>query len=40
MTASALYVALEIAGAKGPLAVYDGSWTEYAGKPGSDIAKM
>jgi len=36
ITASTLYFALEKAGAKN-LAVYDGSWTEYANKEGSPI---
>ncbi|KAF0553533.1 Rhodanese-like protein [Gigaspora margarita] len=36
VTATMLYTALEKVGAK-KLAVYDGSWTEYAGKEGSPI---
>ena len=36
VTATMLYLALEKIGAKN-LAVYDGSWTEYAGKEGSPI---
>ncbi|CAG8739201.1 1973_t:CDS:2, partial [Dentiscutata erythropus] len=36
VTATMLYTALEKIGAK-KLAVYDGSWTEYAGKEGSPI---
>lgn len=38
ITASILYFALERAGAKN-VAVYDGSWTEYADKPDSVILK-
>lgn len=36
ITATILYTALEKIGAK-KLAVYDGSWTEYASKEGSPI---
>ncbi|KAL2915608.1 hypothetical protein HK105_204793 [Polyrhizophydium stewartii] len=36
VTASVLFVALERAGAR-DVSVYDGSWTEYAGRPGSVI---
>lgn len=38
ITASILYLALERIGAK-HLAVYDGSWTEYAGKSDAIIVK-
>jgi thiosulfate/3-mercaptopyruvate sulfurtransferase len=38
ITASILYLALERIGAK-DLAVYDGSWTEYAAKPDAIIIK-
>lgn len=38
ITASILYFALEQIGAKN-IAVYDGSWTEYAGKKDSIIIK-
>ncbi|RCI05202.1 hypothetical protein CU098_012616 [Rhizopus stolonifer] len=38
ITASILYLALERVGVR-KLAVYDGSWTEYAGKPDSLIVK-
>ena len=39
VTAAMLYFALEYLGAKGPLGVYDGSWTEYASLPTSKILK-
>jgi thiosulfate/3-mercaptopyruvate sulfurtransferase len=38
VTASMLYAALKEVGAN-DVSVYDGSWTEYAGKPGSKIIK-
>jgi thiosulfate/3-mercaptopyruvate sulfurtransferase len=39
ITASILYMALERAGAKN-LAVYDGSWTEYASQKDAIIIKQ
>jgi 3-mercaptopyruvate sulfurtransferase SseA len=40
VTACTLFAALQRAGATGSLAVYDGSWTEYAGQPKSPIARV
>lgn len=37
VTASVTYFALQVAGAKGPLSLYDGSWAEYAKDPKSKI---
>ncbi|KAI8910765.1 Rhodanese-like domain-containing protein [Entophlyctis helioformis] len=39
ITASVLFVAQEIAGATDQIAVFDGSWTEYASTPGCLIEK-
>ncbi|RKP08317.1 rhodanese domain-containing protein [Thamnocephalis sphaerospora] len=40
VTACVLYAALQHAGATAPIAVYDGSWTEYASRPTSRIVKQ
>ncbi len=37
VTASVTFFALEVAGAKGQLSLYDGSWAEYARNPESKI---
>ncbi|ORX98477.1 Rhodanese-like protein [Basidiobolus meristosporus CBS 931.73] len=39
VSAAVIYLALEIAGAKN-LALYDGSWTEYASHPENKISKL